>query len=249
MVTLIGQGRTTKVYRDGEKAIKLYVQAPPDEADNEAARQMFAYNAGLPVPRVWGVEHVKEGVALIMDYIQGTPLVDLTLDDAGLREAIAVFAGWQHRIHQVDGTGQPSYMERTRWKLEHSPNLDAETLLRLQRHLSIIDEGETNFCHGDFHPQNVIRDGEKYWIIDWVDANCGSPFADACRTFVLFRQFGDAYMANLYLQAFCRTAKVKADAVLRWLPIVAAVRLTEAKDKAEIAFLSEAVQQTLEEAR
>ena len=55
---IIGQGATTKIYRDGNKAIKLYVDAPHDEADNEADRQQFAYSAGLPVPAVYGVRRL-----------------------------------------------------------------------------------------------------------------------------------------------------------------------------------------------
>jgi hypothetical protein len=36
---IVGEGATTKIYRDGDTAIKLYVDAPPDEAYNEAERQ------------------------------------------------------------------------------------------------------------------------------------------------------------------------------------------------------------------
>lgn len=56
---VVGQGATTKIYRDGGTSIKLYVNAPSDKADNEEC-QMFAYNAGLTVPKPlgfmeWGV--------------------------------------------------------------------------------------------------------------------------------------------------------------------------------------------------
>ncbi len=39
---VVGQGATTKIYRDGGTAIKLYVNAPSEEANNEAERQRFA---------------------------------------------------------------------------------------------------------------------------------------------------------------------------------------------------------------
>ena len=55
---IVGEGATTKIYRDGEKAIKLYVDAPPNEAENEAKLQIFATRAGLPVPAVFGVKNV-----------------------------------------------------------------------------------------------------------------------------------------------------------------------------------------------
>lgn len=35
---VIGEGKTTKVYRDGNKAIKLYVNPTFDEVQNEAKK-------------------------------------------------------------------------------------------------------------------------------------------------------------------------------------------------------------------
>jgi len=57
---IIGQGATTTIYRDGNKAVKLYVNSPPNEAQNEADRQLFAFNSGLPVPAVIGVRQLDE---------------------------------------------------------------------------------------------------------------------------------------------------------------------------------------------
>jgi len=42
---IIGRGATTTIYRDGNTAIKLYVNAPTHEAVNEVERQ-----EGLEVP-------------------------------------------------------------------------------------------------------------------------------------------------------------------------------------------------------
>ena len=78
---VVGQGATTKIYRDGGTAIKLYVNAPSDEADNEAANQRFAYNAGLPVPIVYGVRKLDDNaVALDMEYIDCQTLMQPGMD-------------------------------------------------------------------------------------------------------------------------------------------------------------------------
>ena len=47
---VVGQGATTKIYRDEDTAIKLYVNAPHNEAENEAERQRFAYNRPVLKP-------------------------------------------------------------------------------------------------------------------------------------------------------------------------------------------------------
>ena len=41
-------------------------------------------------------------------------------------------------------------------------------------------------CHGDFHPLNVMVDGERASVIDWTDAGLGPREADVARTALLF---------------------------------------------------------------
>jgi aminoglycoside phosphotransferase (APT) family kinase protein len=41
-------------------------------------------------------------------------------------------------------------------------------------------------CHGDFHPLNVMVDGERASVIDWTDAGLGPREADVSRTLLLF---------------------------------------------------------------
>ena len=52
---IVGEGATTKIYRDGNKALNVYVNAPMSKAENEAKLQTFAVKVGLPVPAVLGV--------------------------------------------------------------------------------------------------------------------------------------------------------------------------------------------------
>jgi aminoglycoside phosphotransferase (APT) family kinase protein len=41
-------------------------------------------------------------------------------------------------------------------------------------------------CHGDFHPLNVVVDGDEASVIDWTDAGLGPREADVSRTLLLF---------------------------------------------------------------
>lgn len=40
---------------------------------------------------------------------------------------------------------------------------------------SQLDDKSEKLCHGDFHPLNVLYDGHKHSMIDWVDAIAGNP--------------------------------------------------------------------------
>jgi aminoglycoside phosphotransferase (APT) family kinase protein len=46
--------------------------------------------------------------------------------------------------------------------------------------------GPAVVCHGDFHPLNVMVDGERASVIDWTDAGLGPREADVSRTALVF---------------------------------------------------------------
>ena len=227
---VIGQGATTKIYRDGNTAIKLYVNAPSDEADNEAARQRFAYDAGLPVPAVYGTRRLENNtVALDMAYIEGKQLMQPKMDKNERKEAIYTLVKLQCKVHKVHTDSLPKQKDRLVWKITCSDSLTDSMKENLLSLLARLDNGSAMLCHGDFHPLNILYDGSKYWIIDWVDATAGNPLADACRTYLIFKQHMNR-AAGIYLKTFCKESKSKQDDVLAWQPIIAAARLSENMD-------------------
>jgi aminoglycoside phosphotransferase (APT) family kinase protein len=238
---VIGQGATTKIYRDGNTAIKLYVNAPPDEAENEAERQRFALNAGLPVPVVFGVRRLDNNVvALDMEYVNGRPLIHQKMDKDERREAIKTLVCLQCSVYQVNASGLPKQRQRLSQRITQTPLLNDEVKNRLLTLLSELDTGAVNLCHGDFHPLNILFDGKKYWIIDWVDATAGNPLADACRTYLIFKQYMTR-AAGIYLKTFCDKTKARQEEILAWIPVIAAGRLHENLDDKARAWLLEQI--------
>jgi len=234
---IIGQGATATIYRDGDKAVKLYVNAPADEAANEAARQRFAYDAGLPVPAVIDVRYLDEKTtALDMEFIDGKPLFWPEMTEAEQDDAIQVLVKLQCKVHKIQALGQPKQADKIQWKIQQSSHLTEEQKIQLLHDLNQLDTTSTNLCHGDIHPLNILYDGKKYWIIDWVDAAAGSPLSDACRTYLLIKQLLPP-QAEIYLQTFCKEANTKPEDVLAWLPVIAATRLAENIDENAKAWL------------
>ena len=82
-------------------------------------------------------------------------------------------------------------------------------------------------CHGDFNPSNVIvgEDGSMT-IIDWAHATQGNASADAAMTYLMFA-LKNQNLADLYLKEFCAKSDTARQYVQKWLPIVAASRLTK----------------------
>jgi aminoglycoside phosphotransferase (APT) family kinase protein len=47
--------------------------------------------------------------------------------------------------------------------------------------------GETVLCHGDLHPFNLLRDGERISVLDWTAALVAPPAYDVALTWLLLR--------------------------------------------------------------
>jgi len=139
-------------------------------------------------------------------------------------------------------SGLPKLTDRLVWKVKTNPYLDEPIKINLLSLITRLDNNSNHLCHGDFHPLNILDDGSKHWIIDWVDATAGNPLADACRTYLIFKQFMSR-SAGIYLKAFCKATNSKQEDVLAWLPIIAAARLIERMDEKSRIWLVALVQE------
>jgi len=172
-----------------------------------------------------------------MEYIEKKTF---TYDGMGYQEwraAMTVLVGLQRMMYSVDaGRCAPpfptlsSVFEATIRTVPYLNEKVREDVLLL---LDCLETGKTALCHGDFHPGNVMFDGNKHWIIDWGSASKGDPAADACMTYLYETRFGLPGRADEYLDMLCEgTGMIKGD-VLSWLPVVAAYQLdiNDAEDR------------------
>ncbi|MDR0477080.1 MAG: aminoglycoside phosphotransferase family protein [Desulfobulbaceae bacterium] len=244
---VIGKGTWAKVYRNGDVAVKRFYDAPIDMVEKEAKNQQFAHSAGLPVPAVHGVQKLDDGTfAIDMAYISGEPLMRFGMNKEEMRAVFNTLVKLQNEVHSVSAEGLPRVTERFQERIEHhSLKLDVPAKARLLALLSKLDEGCANLCHGDFHPLNVLFNDEGHWIIDWTDAGAGNPLLDVCRVYLLARCTFSSSVADMYLQCYCREAKVQPEEVLAWLPIWAALRLAEKTNWRERVLLRQIVNKWL----
>ena len=86
-------------------------------------------------------------------------------------------------------------------------------------------------CHGDFNPSNIIikEDGSAY-IIDWSHVTQGNASADSAQTFLLFTLEGKNDLAEKYLNLFAEKSGIAKTNIQRWIPIVAAIYKSKAKE-------------------
>jgi len=226
MSELIGEGQAAKIYRNGNIATKIYSNASIAEVKNEMKHQQLARNAGLIVPNVYEVKMLNDGrVALDMEYINGSPHMHYNMSEAEIAAAMNTLVNLQRDMHKIQIPNLPKLSDTLTQKIL-STNLKQETKNALSTLLSQLDNKSEKLCHGDFHPLNILYDGNKHWIIDWVDAASGNPLADACRTYLLMKSEMTG-LAEKYLQVFSYETGYQSDHILNWLPVVAAARLSE----------------------
>jgi len=100
-------------------------------------------------------------------------------------------------------------------------------------------------CHGDFHPDNILMTAQREIIIDWIDATHGNPLADLARSTIIVLGASGNSSRGLLPRALVRILHAATiryyfklgpggeDEYKRWLPIVAAARLSQEIPEAE----------------
>ena len=128
--------------------------------------------------------------------------------------------------------------ERLARKIKGAEELPSGIKQTVLQKLSTMPQ-RSQLCHGDFHPGNVMI-GNSAVVIDWVDATSGTPLADVARTSIILE--GVRHMEEMvtwiekvlvglfhriYLREYFTLRDADKEEYKRWLPIVAAARLSE----------------------
>ncbi len=223
MREIISERKHKKIYRDGDRCIKVF-DSDYSKADilNEALNQARIEETGLNIPKILGVEIVDGQWAIEYEFIEGKTLAELMEENPEKQdEYLELLVDVQLDIH----SRKAPMLNRLRDKMNRKINettLDATTKYDLHTRLEGMPKHK-KVCHGDLNPSNIIitPDGTPY-IIDWAHATQGNASADVARTYLLFCLEDKKDMANKYLELFCKKSDTARQYVQKWMPIVAA---------------------------
>ena len=218
------------IYRDGDKVWKVFdANYPKTDVLNEALNQARVEETGLPIPRVHGVTVNEEGKwAIISDYIEGETLAEkMEKDPENVGKYMKEFVEIQLEIHDKTAPLLNKMKDKMSVRINSLKAVNATTRYELSTRLESMPKHK-KVLHGDFNPTNVVIDKEgKYYILDWSHATQGNASADAATTYLLLT-LQDPKLAEMYINLFCDMSDTAKQYVQRWLPIVAASRLTKA---------------------
>jgi tRNA A-37 threonylcarbamoyl transferase component Bud32 len=239
----IARGRTADVYAWGDgQILKLYQSwCPPSWVGHEAHVAHIIFEAGIPTPAAGEIVSVDGRRGIIYERVEGVSM----LDDMRrrpwliLRHARAL-ADLQAQFHRLSIPGLHSYRDGLANSIRQTPDLP-ETL-REKALSALVDlPDEKDFCHGDFHPDNVLITRRGAVVIDWMTASLGSRWADVARTSLIlsigvkaagdrlnpFIRLFSGLFHQTYLKHYLSLTPGGQAELACWQPVIAAARLNE----------------------
>lgn len=218
------------VYRDGDKAIKVFDGTfPKSDILNEALNHARVEETGLNVPGLLEVAKIDGKWAIVYDFIAGKTMQQVMDEKPEEMDALLEqFVDIQAEIHAKRAPLLGKIRDKMQAKISQT-DLDATTRYELHMRLDGMPRRD-KVLHGDFNPSNIIlrEDGEVF-ILDWSHATQGNASADAARTYLLFSLEGKAELAERYMRLFCKKEDIALQYVQKWLPIVAASQSVKGK--------------------
>ena len=196
--------------------------------------------AGIPVPKAGDTIIEQDGrFGILYEKVNGVPMARILEKQPWKMRAYARKLAQLHaQMHAeaMQAEGLPPMRERLGRVIQTIDGMPDDFRTILLQRLEELPDGD-RLCHGDFHVENVLVDGDGFYIIDWVDAKIGSPMADVARTSIILRGAAATLpkllrwlverLHTVYLQEYMRLAPFDRAEYERWLPVIATARLAE----------------------
>jgi uncharacterized protein (TIGR02172 family) len=186
---LIGKGRTADVYTHGpDRILKLYQPwMPAQVVQREYEITRAALTAGLPVPAADALLELDGRCGIVFERLEGPSMLkELAARPWRLLASARLLGELHARVHAC---AAPQYLPAQQAQIADGIRAAKELSQDVQeiclRRLAALPEG-ASFCHGDFHPDNILMTPRGPYIIDWQTGTCGQPLADVARTCLLF---------------------------------------------------------------
>lgn len=184
-VATLGEGREATVFEHGEgQVLKLYHEERSMFAAREAEALRILEGSRVPVASLIGTIAIEGRQGLILARVAGEELTrKLGQEPLRLFGNARRLADMHRRIHDVRTRELPSLREELR-EIVREASLDPRVrAMALDR----IDglPGPDVLCHGDFHPGNILADGDAWSVVDWSAASRGPALADVANTYLL----------------------------------------------------------------
>jgi len=197
-----------------------------EKAERESTVMTQLLRVGYPVPRIHVTEtddSILGNPFIIMDRIDGTTLNDrLGPSVAENDKWVMVFSRLFVKLHNLDWkyfvADSQSYPPEDPYYIVNSKIAEARNALKhhgkqelmpivdwLHKRIESVPCEKPSLIHGDFHPMNVMIDGNQNpFVIDWGATKIGDFRMDLAWTLLLTRAFSSKENRDSYLDGYQR---------------------------------------------
>jgi aminoglycoside phosphotransferase (APT) family kinase protein len=241
---LIGKGRLAEVFAWGDtQVLKLFAVGRDAAAiEAEASISQTVHDAGVATPATHGIIEVEGRRGIVYDRAPGTSMLEqLSAMPWRLFMFGRMLAELHSSIHQCRVDHLPSQHEQLE-RLIAQAEIPADRRDAALARLRELPKGMA-VCHGDFHPDNVLINGDDATIIDWTNACVGNPVGDFARTSLILQlgaplpsfslwtritiHIGRGLFHRSYTRRYRRMSRLNPRDVLPWMLPIAVARLGE----------------------
>lgn len=193
----IGEGALGKIYKNNDRIIKIIPNKEYLDIINKCKLKEDAINAVYPIPKTYSVEVKDDGIYIEKDFVEGITLTEAfkkNPEKAG--ELLVRMVNLQKKIHSTLFDFPYHFSDKLKGDIKNVHDSEKDTVLAFLDTLK-----EDRLCHGDFHPDNIIVNGNSMVAIDWDNATPGDPYLDVARTFLLLKSHAPEiteYYLNIY---------------------------------------------------
>lgn len=223
---LIASSETVDIYRDGDKAVKVFKTGRKTDALYESLTHARIEYTDLLVPKIHEVSVIDGHWAITMELIEGVTLEEKMRQDPANRDKyLEQMVDLQLKVHQEKMPKLSKLKDKLARLINSLDSIGDATRYELLTRLDSMPK-HVKLCHGNFMPANIIINEKGTYIVDWIAARQGNASADVAKTYLLL-SLQSPEMAETYMNLFCEKTGTSKKYVQEWLPIVAAARLTE----------------------
>ena len=230
---LIGRGYYAEVFAYGEgKVVKLFDDGRDvDSAEHEARLTSVARESGIPAPKIYDVVTVDDRAGIVMERIDGETMIQWgTSLPWRVYTGAKLMARLHADMHSRRDVDIPAPREEILDRIQTASGVDESVKRQAIERLATLPDGDS-FCHGDFHPGNILMARGIPVIIDWESGTSAHAASDVAKTVVLLQsgvplergirrviiEMVRKYFLSMYLKEYFKLTGMTWEDVSPWL--------------------------------
>ncbi len=242
------QGFCAEIFEvENNRLLKLYFTTWSErDAKQEYEITKAIHEMGISLPAVYDFEERDRRYGFTIEKLEDITMlhhIHKHLKEALLLAKQLAKMHFAIHSHSADASIIPlqedAYLEKIQIRKTLSDE-EKEQLSDMMRKMP--KSNDRRVCHGNFHPMNILYQGEKPVVIDWAFACVGDPCPDVAGTYLITKMLAttaaassafDRLMynmftplfADIYLKEYLKLSGYSRKDIETWIPIRAATYL------------------------